>query len=146
MVSSLTLTKSPLKIDEIPVIPNTVVPTPTLDEPTAKVLPVATTGDWIVPLTVNSNLLFGSFPLKIWVVPIPTLAIPTNTGLNLSESVADTATCTFWLSSLITWNDPGSFVVVPIPGPKSVESITMAFASHYQVGYIQFLHQIRSND
>ena len=45
MVSSLTLTKSPLKIDEIPLIPNTVVPTPTLDEPTAKVLPVATTGD-----------------------------------------------------------------------------------------------------
>ena len=45
MVSWLTLTKSPLKIDEIPLIENTVVPTPTADEPTAKVLAVDTTGD-----------------------------------------------------------------------------------------------------
>ena len=128
MVSWSTSIKSPLKIDVIPVAPNTVVPIPTAVEPTAKVLPVATTGDWIVPLTVKSNLLFGFLPLNLCVDPIPTLLIPTYTGLNLSESVADTATCTFWLSSLITWNDPGSFVVVPIPGPKSVGSITMAFA------------------
>ena len=134
MVSWLTLTKSPLKIDEIPVTSNTVVPTPTLDEPTAKVLALDTTGDWIVPLTVISNLLFGSIPLNLCVEPIPTLLIPTNTGLNLSESVADTATWIFWLSSLITWNDPGSFVVVPIPGPKSVGSITIALAKSFPGG------------
>ena len=130
MVSWSTSIKSPLKIDVIPVAPNTVVPIPTAVEPTAKVLPVATTGDWIVPLSVKSNLLFGFLPLNLCVDPIPTLLIPTYTGLNLSESVADTATCTFWLSSLITWNDPGSFVVVPIPGPKSVESITTVSYTH----------------
>ena len=99
-----------------------------IDAEDAVVYAVPTIGDWIVPLIVTNILLLGDIALIIWVLPIPTPVIPTPIGLNNNAFVAEVATLTFWLSCLIIINLAGNLDVVPIPGPKSLGEIWIAFA------------------
>ena len=101
IISLLTLIKSPLKMEVIPLNPNIVLPIPT-EEDNVVVTAVETNGDCMMPFKVIKALVFVFLDLKIWVLPVPTEVNDRGIGLKSSAFCAEDASCTFSVSILIT--------------------------------------------